>query len=1040
MSAWAQRTISGTVTSSEDGSALPGVSVLVVGTTKGAITDAEGKFTLSDVAEGATLRFNLFGYAAQDVDAGSRNTINVVLQSEAADLDEVVITAFGIEKDKKALQYSVTEIAGDNFQEARELNVANALAGRVAGVNASNLSTGPAGSTRVVIRGNVSLTGNNQPLYVVDGVPIDNQSFGQAGLWGGTDEGDGMSSINPDDIETMTVLKGANAAALYGSRASNGVILITTKTGKSRSGIGVDFNSNFVFEDVINQFDFQDQFGHGRDGLAPADQDEAWQFGNSSNWGERFDANRLVPQFDGVSRPYVFQQDENVRRFYRTGYTWTNTLGFSGGNENHRMRLNSSHLKNESVMPNSGYERINVSMSYNGKFAEKLTLTSKILYSHENAQNRPRIADSPGNATNALFTLPFSLNVNDLRGDPDKLGAVPVGFDPVDGKDVGEEMQISNNLWNANPWWAAHQFENDDKRDRIISSNVLRFDITDFLYVQGRASLDWFTRRETNITPFGTGYQRRGSMNEAERRVQETNFEGIIGFDETFGDFSINAFAGYNRMRQSTETLNLSGNNFNIPFFNTVQNLANQSLGYGLGQKGINSVFGSATFGYKDYLYITATAREDYFSTLADESNQILYPSVGGSLVFTEMLGMDETGILTFGKLRASWAQVGGDTDPYNLLLTYGLGQGHLGQPNANIQQSALPNPDLVPLTSTEFEIGADLRFLNNRIGVDFTYYRQRTTDDILSATISNASGFNSTIVNVGEMTNTGIELLLTGRPVQTPDFSWDVSFNVAYNENEVVQLAEGLDEIRNSGNLGQPRTRQAFIFNIVGQPFSAIKGFSQEYINGQPVFDPDNGQPVRSTEVVYLGNGVHKYTGGLTNTLNWKGIYADILIDFKADADIYSGTNVGLVGSGAHRMTTERVEGPGFVAEAGRTSITVNGVDPDGEALSMVVPTEDIDNFWGAYGTLSDRFIYDASFIKLRQVSLGYSIPRTLLANTPFNSIRLSFVARNLAILFSKLENVDPESTANNSNAQGWDYFSFPQTRSYGFNLNVRF
>lgn len=1034
---FAQRQVSGQITSSDDGSALAGVNVIVVGSTRGVISDFEGKYTLS-VPDGATLRFSYVGYLAQEVEVGDRASINVVLELDAVQLDEVVVTAFGVQRETKALQYSITEVDGEGFTEAREMNVANALAGKVAGVNATNLSTGPAGSSRIIIRGNVSLTGNNQPLYVVDGVPIDNSSFGQAGLWGGADEGDGTSSINPDDIETLTVLKGANAAALYGSRASNGVILITTKTGKNRKGLGIEFNSNFVFENVNDFFDFQDQYGHGRDGKAPVDTDEAWQFGNSTNWGSRLDGS-LVPQFDGVSRPYIFQYEENTKRFYQTGNTWTNTIGFSGGNETQSIRLNASVLDNESVMPNAGYKRRNVSMAYTGNFMDKLRITSKVLYSNEDAQNRPNIADSPGNANNALYTLPTNYNIDDLRGDPAKPGAVPEGVTTIDNKLVGEEYQISANLWNANPWWAAYQFENDDVRDRVITSNVARFDITDFLYVQGRFSMDWFTRRETNLTPFGTGYQRRGSMSEVERRVRETNLEAIVGFTDSYGDISIDAFGGYNTMKRSNETLSLSGSNFNIPFFHTVSNLQNQSIGYGFAEEGINSVFGSATIGYKEFIYLTGTARQDYFSTLAPETNDILYPSIGGSIVFSEMLGLDQTGFLTFGKLRASWAQVGGDTDPYRLALTYGLGQGHLGQPNANISQSDLPNPFLVPLTSTEFEIGTDLRFFNNRVGVDFTFYSQRTTDDILSATISRTSGYNSTTVNVGEMKNQGIELLLTGSPIQKANFRWDVSFNFAYNDNEVVSLAEGLTDIQFSGGTNQPRTRWAFIHNIVGQPFGVIKGFTQETINGQPVFNPDNGAPIQSSEVSILGNGVHKYTGGLTNTISWKGIYADILVDFKAGGELYSGTNVRLVQSGSHKMTVENVSGPGFVAE-GRDRITVTGVTPDGEPMTMVLGPELVDNFWGAYGQLSDRFIYDASFIKLRQISVGYNLPSSVMAKLPMQGIRLSFVGRNLALLFTNLENVDPETTYNNTNAQGFDYFSFPQTRSYGFNLRVTF
>lgn len=1029
---WAQRQVSGKVTDADEGSSLPGVNVLVKGTTIGTVTDIDGNYSITVSGDNPVLTFSSIGYVTQDVAVNNRSTVDLALSTDVQQLTEVVVTALGVERDEKSLSYSVEEVAGESFQEAREINLANSLAGKVAGVNVSNIATGPAGSSRVIIRGNVSLQGNNQPLYVIDGVPMDNSGFGQAGLWGGSDEGDGTSSINPDDIENISVLKGANAAALYGSRASNGVILITTKSGKDRPGIGIEFNSNFVFEDIIDLFDFQDQYGQGTQGRVPTTAAEAFDFG-TGDWGGRLDG-RMVPQFDGVERPYSFV-DDNLDAFYRIGTTFTNTIGFSGGSETQRVRLNFSRLDNESIIPNSGFTRNNVTLSYNGKYADRITVTSKVLYSNENAQNRPRVADSPGNAPQGLLRLPNNYDVDDLKGDPNKLGAVPDGVTTFDGKGPGEELQISNDLWNQNPWWAAHQFENDDIRDRIITSNVVRFDVTDFLYAQGRFSMDWYTRRETDLTPFGTGYQRRGSMREREDRIRETNIEGIIGFNDRYGDISVDAFVGGNIMRRSSERLQLSGNNFNIPFFNTFANLANQTPSYDFDEKGINSVFGSVNIGFKDIIYLTGTARNDWFSTLSPETNSILYPSIGGSFVFTELFGLADGSFLPFGKLRASWAQVGGDTDPYKLNLTYDLGQGHLGTPTASISQNAIPNQLLLPLTSTEFEVGVDLRFLSNRLGVDFTYYQQQTTDDILDAQISRTSGFEETTINVGKMENSGIELLLTGTPIQKTDFAWDVRFNFSLNNNKVIALSPGIDRFQT----GEPRTRSAFTENIVGQRFSTITGFTQLMIDGQPVFNEDSGQPIRSSETSILGNGVHKYIGGLTNTFSYKGVYLDFLIDFKAGGDVYSGSNARFVGAGKHRMTVEPTSGLGFVSE-GRESLTVTGVNQDGEAFTKTLDETEIPGFWGAYQGMADRFIYDAAFAKLRQLSLGYSLPTSLLSNTPLQSVRLSFVGRNLLLLYTNLENVDPESMYNNTNSQGLEYYGVPQTRSYGFNLKVGF
>ena len=1030
---WAQNVVTGTITD-DLGEGLPGVNILVAGTQQGTVSDGDGNYSI-EVPEGGALTYSFIGFLDQRQEVGTRSVLNVSLAPDVQQLSEVVVTALGIERSTEALNYSVTQVDGASFTEAREINIANSLAGKVAGVNVANISTGPQGSTRVIIRGNTSLGGNNQPLYVVDGVPINNSSYGQAGLWGGFDEGDGMSSINPDDIETMTVLKGANAAALYGSRASNGVILITTKSGKNRKGVGVEFRSNYTFDKIINHFDFQDQYGHGRDGEAPVDAAQAWDFGNGTNWGSRLDGSS-VAQFDGVSRPYISQTEDNLDRYYRTGSTFTNTLGLTGGNEDHQVRVNMSYLNNEHVLPNSGFDRYNASLSYSGTFG-KLTLTSKVLYSYEDSNNRPRLTDSPGNGHQGLMTLPINYNANDLIGNPDMPGTVPEGTTTPDGKMPGEEYQISNNLWNVNPWFAAYQFDNDTKRDRIITSQLARFDITDFLYIQGRFGMDYFSRRRTALTPTGTGYSRLGNLNEEQRTQREINLEGIIGYQDQFGDLSINAFVGGNRMRTQSERLTLGGSNFNIPFFYTFSNLQNQSPSYGISEEGINSVFASAEVGWKDMLYITATARQDWFSTLNPDDNSILYPSIGGSWIFTELLS--NSGILDYGKLRASWAEVGGDTDPYRLLLTYSLGQGHLGQPNANIAQGSIPNAALTPLTSEEFELGFDLRFFDGRLGFDFTYYDQTTTDDILAATVSQSSGFGSTTINIGEINNSGVEMLFTGTPVQTTNFSWDVSLNMAWNDSEVIQLNEGLDEIRVAGGLGEPRSRQAFVFHVVGERFGTIKGFTQEMINGQPVFNPDNGQPVRSSGTSILGNGVHKFTGGFSNTFRWKNFYGDFLIDWKSGGKIYSGTNVRMTQQGTHWQTVRPTSGLGFESQ-GRESLTINGVTPEGNPLTMTLDKTQTDGFWGAYGNLSDRFMRNASFAKLRQVSIGYNFPSSLLADTPIQSASLSFVGRNLAVLFDDIENVDAESTYNNSNAQGLDYWGLPQTRSYGFNLVVTF
>lgn len=1033
---YGQQTVRGTITGADDGEVLIGVSVMIDGTTTGTVTDFDGNYELSVPSDG-NLRISYTGYDEMVVPVNNQSVVDIAMKSGVL-LDEVVVTSLGMERTKKALGYSVQEVGGESFQEAREINIGNALAGKIAGVNVSSVASGPAGSSRVIIRGNTSLGGNNQPLYVIDGVPMDNSGFGQAGLWGGADEGDGMSSVNPDDIETMTVLKGANAAALYGSRASNGVILITTKTGAKKKGLGIEFNSNIVAEQYLFPYEFQETYGNGANGRKPVTGDEAWNSWGS-NWSQDELGTGTAAIFNGEMRPYTFETYNNLKKFYKTGTTLTNSLGFTQAGDDYSIRLNFSDLRSKAITPNQGFDRQNVSMSYRGNFADRVEVTSKIHYSHEFADNRPNIADSPGNSFQGILRLPSNYNIDDLLGDPNKPGTVAEGQVVPDGKSPGEELQMSPDLWNANPYFAAYQRDNDDVRDRIITSNTIKFNLTDFAYIQGRFSMDWYTRRDTDITPYGQGFQRAGSMSERERRVREINVEGLIGVNHRIGDITFDGFVGGNRMRRESETLSLTGNNFNIPFFHQVSNLQNQSIGYGFGAEGINSVLGSATVGYGDYIYLTATARNDWFSTLNPETNSILYPSIGGTLVFSELLNLPSNHAISFGKFRASWAQVGGDTDPYRLALTYGLGQGHLGQPSANIQQSSIPNPLLKPLTSTEIELGFDMRFINNRFGVDFTWYSQKTTDDILNASIASSSGFGATTVNIGEITNTGVELLLTANAIKRSNFSWDVGINLALNDSEVVQLADGLEKIR-VGN-GEPRTRWAFIEHLVGQPFGSITGFVQERNEqGVPVFNSANGQPVRTSTAELLGQGVARYTGGITNDFQVGPVHLDMLIDFKAGGQIYSGSNVRFYGGGFHADTAGPWTDDGIVAD-GRKSVVVTGVDQEGNPYTHSLdPIDEIPGFYGAYSQLSDRFIRNASFVKLRQLSAGYSLPQSIIEKTPLQNVRISLVARNLLTFYDDIENVDAESTYNSTNAQGLDYYGLPTTRTYGFNLKASF
>jgi TonB-linked SusC/RagA family outer membrane protein len=1051
--AYAQkRTVSGTIADSK-GEHLAGVNVIVKGTSVGTSSNSDGHFEINVPDGSNTLVFSSVGFASQEVNITGRSTIDVTLLEGSNELESVVVTALGVEKSEKALPFSVTQVGGENFTEAREINTATALEGRVAGVNVSKIASGPGASSRVVIRGTKTLGSTlNQPLYVVDGVPIDNTNFGQAGVWGGADQGDGMSSINPDDIESMTVLKGASAAALYGSRAANGVILITTKKGTNRKGIGVEVNSNLVFESVNNLTDFQHTHGTGgyvgdnaqvSVATKASSINEAWGNGWGKNgWGPRLDGSDVV-QWDGVTREYSYKGD-NWKKFYNTGRSWTNSVAFTGGNENQNFRFGLSDLRSDGVIPNSGFNRTNVSLSASSKFGKKLTMNAKILYSNEKTKNRPNISDSPGNGILTLYYLPNDVDVRDMFGDPNKPGAVPSaelqaerGITIFDKKAPGEEFQINDDLWTQNPYWAAYQQENSDTRDRVIASGQIRYDITDFLYLQGHAGMDWFTKRGTQLTPQGTGHNRGGSLTEYENRGRETNLEYMVGFDKTFNKLGVNAFFGGNQMRRTSENISANGTGFNLPFLAAINNAFQRNFGYGFGDQGINSLFGSAEVSWNSYLFLTATARKDWFSVLNPKSNSITYPSVGVSFVFTDAInGLPSW--LSFGKVRASWAQVGnvGSVNPYQTTIGYNAGSTHLSRPlgtynTGQSNASNLPNADLVPFTSTETEVGLDVRFFNNRLGFDVAYYSQKTTDDILNANISRTSGFLTTSVNLGEMTNKGIEALITGTPIKG-NITWDISLNLAHNKSNVVSLIEGQDELFAE----EPRTRNVFIKHIVGYPYGMITGKVQmRDPSGNLVYD-DEGSPLTDETYQIIGKGVPDLTGGLNNSFTWKNVNLTFLIDFKSGGDIYSGTNVRMTEAGFTKQTLQGREG--------EEPLVVTGVIQDGTGFKPFTKTltpGEAANYWQNLGERAqERFVYDASFIKLRQVTLGYMLPKKLLSKTPVQNLTVSFVARNLAILKKNTPNIDPESSYTSSNSQGLDYFGFPSTRTYGFNIRANF
>ncbi len=1016
LSVQAQTTVSGTITDASDGSTLPGVNVVIKGTTIGASSDFDGNYTLEVTDPSAIFQFSFIGYITKEVPFSGNSSINVALEVSAESLDEVVVTALGIKKSTKALGYSLTELKGDELSEVPQTNAVNALQGKVAGVNVTQNATGAAGSSRVIIRGNSSLTGNNQPLYVVDGIPISNINNGSAGMWGGNDGGDGISSINPQDIASVSVLKGGAASALYGSRASNGVIIVTTKEGKGQEGFGVEFSSSYTMDNVDTSIqDFQSTYGQGRRAAAPTSQEQAFEFGADS-WGSRLDGSSVV-QWDGESRPYS-SVGSNIDNFYRTGSTFINTLALTGGSENVSYRFSASDMTNNDIMPNADMNRKTFSLNGSAVLNEKLTSTVNAKYIIENVNNRPRLSDAPGNGNYAVTTLSPNVDVRYMN--------------PGSNED-GTERGISSNIYNQNPYWSANNFRNEDVKNRIIASTTLRYDFNDYLYAMGRIGIDHYTIRRVNVTPWGTAFQPLGSMTDSEIRYTQTDMDLILGFDKDITeDIHLTAFVGANANYIEDETLNLGGSNFIVAGLEDMANVENQNRDHSYGERKINSMYGSIEASYKNFAYITFTGRNDWFSTLSfpgkTTPNDEFYPSISGSLILSELF---ESNTVNFFKLRGGWSQVaGGAQDPYALSLVYQIfGQGHQGQSLGQINGATVPNSNLIPFSKSEFEIGFDARLFENRLSLDVAYYSNKTTNDIVPVTASVFSGYSSAYANLGEISNKGFEWLISGSPVKNENFEWNISFNGAYNNG----IVEKTDDSGSQISLGMPRSQNIEVKHIVGEAYGTL--FGRSYVRdagGSIVYDIDSdGVPLAQFgEYKILGEGVPPLTLGISNTFSYKDFNLYFLIDGKFGGQIYSGTNAGTYGLGLHKATLEGRE----------NGLEVSGVDGNGAAFTTTVAPEDLSTYYGRISGIAEQFVEDADFIKFRQMSLGYNLPQSILGKTFISSLNVSLIANNLFYLMRSVDNIDPEAAYNVGNDQGLEYFGVPSTRSWGINLNVKF
>ena len=1015
---YAQHTVTGEITSGEDGTALPGASILVKGTTTGTVTNVEGQYTITAPDPNAVLVFSFIGFQSEEVNIDGRTVIDQALTASAELLDEVVVTALGLSKEKKALGYAVTEVSGADLNQVKESNIINQLSGRVAGVVITQSTAGPGSGSRVVIRGNNSLTGNNQPLYVVDGIPVDNSGFGSAAGDGTAnyrrdDFGTGISDINPDDVESISVLKGPNAAALYGSRAANGVILITTKQGTGNAGLGVSLTSNLTFETPMLLPEYQNDYGQGKDGNIPADWNE-FVTNTSGSWGPRMDgSSQYYYTAEDDLRPYSAQPD-NVKDFFRTGSNFVNTLALDYGGDDVTARLSYTNTNTNSILPYSDLHRHNFNLRTVANLTDKLSIDAKATYFKQETNQRP--SQGTEGIMASVYDMPRNVDIVDLED--------------YQNEDLSVKSYQQGST--GNPYWILQHDVKNDSRDRFLGFAKVNYEFTDYLKAFVRVGTDRVTQNIESIEQYGHWYYPTGRFNFSNRTTAETNADFLLMFDKDFGDLRLTINAGGNSMYQTYERYEISGDDFKIPTKPIVSGASTiNTPGYTpLREKRIHSLYGSASLAYRHMIYLDLTGRNDWSSTLPEDEWSYFYPSASISLLVNELIGLNSS-VLNFSKVRFGWAQVGNDTDPYLLDNAFDL----RGSTGSYLGLTILTRPGtfyepIRPEQSSSLEGGIELSMFNNRLYADLSLYKISSTDLIMEIPVPAATGYTKFHTNVGEITNSGFEMLIGGYPVKSGNFTWDVSLNMAKNTNEMVELIEDLETFTfSSTNAGD-----VYVQATVGGGYGEIWGSEAKTTPGGDIVVDATGRPQPSDEMVLLGNYQPDWSGGLFNKWSFKGLTIGALIDFRIGGEVYSGTDAALDAQGVSTRTLEYRDG-----------ITVDGMvnagtpeEPDYQPNTLQITGDD---YWGAMSDISSNYIYSQTNIRLRELTLVYSLPRSVLGDSFFKGVSFGLVGRNLFFIYKDIENFDPESSYSTSNfAQGMLWYNLPTTRSLGFNLNVTF
>jgi len=1036
--AFAQRTITGRVTKTTDNTPLAGVTVLIKGTTTGITTDINGRYSIPVPNNEAILLFSFIGLTQKEVPVGTQTTIDVALEEAVKQMNEVVVTALGIKRESKSLGYSATSVTTDELLTNKSANMMSSLEGKVAGLNITLPASGVGGSSQIRLRGQAAFTGaNNAPLIVINGLPMDQ---GARSADGSTqrDLGDNMSNVNPDDIESMTVLKGATAAAIYGSRAANGAIIITTKSGQKNQGIGVEYSTSYTMQKPLDFFNFQKVYGEGIGGNKPTSQADAAGNGQFS-WGAKLDGSDVY-LFDGSVVPYSFQP-HRVGDYFQLGKISTNTVAMSGGNANGSFRASFSNTTGSGIEPSNEYKKNTFNVGVNYDITKRLKFTTNINYTKEDYINPPQIGQQGAGSMNFLTRLSQSIPLINLRAD---------NTNPATGTEAVTSGFQGTIL---NPYYAMSAGGSFiDTRDRFLGTSTIRYDFTDWLYAQGRYNYDYAIDFTETKTPGGIGTSIptnsdgtfKGSYNVGEGWGTNVNADFLVGVSKKINKFSVNASFGGNTFRVKNHSFTENASNLTVRDLFSISNGVTKAPTYGFSQLRVNSLYGLAELGYNSMFYLNFTGRTDWFSVLNPKYNSKFYPSVSGSFVFSELLKDQKW--LSYGKLRGSWAQVGSSNgvNAYDGLLTYSIGANQFnGQTLASITNTSAPNPALQPFTVTEKELGLEARLFDNRLHFDVGYFNKITTNQIMSVQLSDASGYSTSNQNLGSLKNSGVELLIEYTPIETKNFSWTTAWNTTYLKTEVLSVGKNPDgtPIKDLLVIYYNGTGNEFLGELhytVGMAMNQL--YTKTYLRNDKgeILVQDNGRLLASPTSVPVGSSIPKHTGGWNNTVTYKKFTLGVFIDYKLGGTVLSSTYLNMTRQGFSDLSLQG-------RRDGENGLVFPGVYQS-SGLPNTTAVTNLQGFYGDYRNLQigDPFTFKSDFVKLRSISLSYDLTSTLNKVNFLGFVKgltITASCRNVAILYKDLPNLDPEAIQSSGDTRtGYENSSLLTTRDFMFALNVKF